>query len=352
MVFIVNQVFAQTDFRKGYVITLQHDTLFGYVNYASSEQNSKRCLFKPTLTAVEKEYLPGEINGYRFEGSKFYVSKQIKLKDSIQRIVFLEFLIEGKVSVYLYKEGVNFHYILEKEGLPLREASFDESIVYKDEVRYFKKDNSYIGVLHVYMQDAPEMFPTIDRLKNPGHEDFIRIAKNYHNIVCKNNDCVIYEKKLPLFSFSLEPVVGISKFKSIDKPLIEYGLLGYIWLPRDNERMYLKTGLLKIQDITTEYLVDAKLFYVPLQFEYLFPKALIRPKFYGGINNYFYKDDYGSDLFYTYTVGAGAMVSITQNLGVCFSVNTDFRFSSFLMDKGTGFYIMNYTALCGLNYRF
>ena len=346
--FFVNQAFAQTDFRQGYVITLQHDTLKGYIDYASSSLNSQRCLFKPTLTGKEQIFHPAEIYGYRYTDSKFYVSKNIKLKDSVSRSIFAEYLIEGKVSVYYYNDGgISPHYLLEKEGLSLREASFGEEIAHDDEKYYLKKDNTFRGVMRVFMAETPEIYSEIDRLQRPGHADFIRIAKHYHELSCSNQACVVYEKTLPKFSFSIEPVLGCFTIRNYGKLISQYGGLVYFWLPQENERIYFKTGYLYAHtyDVVRGSLA---LSCIPIQFEYLFPKAFIRPKIFLGINNYISKEDGGNTFFHTYVLGAGAMIPITANLSFDCALNTDYLFTTVYDTDG----FLMWGGFAGLNLRF
>ena len=67
-------VFAQGNYKEAYIITLQNDTVYGFVDFSTDENNSKQCNFKKTLSATDvTQYAPGEIYGYRFvEEGKFY----------------------------------------------------------------------------------------------------------------------------------------------------------------------------------------------------------------------------------------------------------------------------------------
>jgi hypothetical protein len=95
--------YAQTDFRSGYVITLEGDSLWGEINYRGDRFLAAECTFrqqegKPTI------YRPEDISAYRYEGDRFFVSKNVEGK-----AVFLEYLINGKLDVFYMcdKENTN-----------------------------------------------------------------------------------------------------------------------------------------------------------------------------------------------------------------------------------------------------
>ena len=111
------EVNAQSDFKSGYVILNNSDTLFGKIDSRGDRTMSKTCRFKPTNSDLITEYSPRELNEYQFIGGKRYVSRT--LESGIP--VFLEYLIKGKLNVYYYVDGEGKdHYLIDKEGFPLK----------------------------------------------------------------------------------------------------------------------------------------------------------------------------------------------------------------------------------------
>ena len=68
---------AQRDYRKGYIITNQQDTIYGWIDYRGDLRNAKTCSFKKTETDRATDYSPSDIAAYRFIDNKYYVSKNI-----------------------------------------------------------------------------------------------------------------------------------------------------------------------------------------------------------------------------------------------------------------------------------
>lgn len=188
------QAEAQTDFRNGYYITLENDTVFGLLDYRGEVKNSQTCVFKNDDSAEPQKFNPGEIQSYRFTDGKFYVSKKIET-DSVERNVFLEFLVDGITNLYFLRDINNYKYFLEdKNGkfLELSNETITEKVDGKGEIQ--RKSNRYIGVLLASFADCKEIQPQINNV-NLGHKSLINITKNYHNYVCDTEECIVYEKK-------------------------------------------------------------------------------------------------------------------------------------------------------------
>ena len=69
-------------------------------------------------------------------------------------------------------------------------------------------------------------------IKKPEHHNLIKLAKDYHNLVCDDEKCIIYEKKRPLSSINPELVGGIIRyndFSDVDKNYyFQTGLIAHI----------------------------------------------------------------------------------------------------------------------------
>src|SRR5688572_22358710 len=92
--------FAQTDFRKGFVITLQRDTISGLVNYREGANAHEICEFKKLENLNATSYRPDEIFGYGFLDDKFFESRKVQEENKSPRVAFVEVLVKGMVSLY------------------------------------------------------------------------------------------------------------------------------------------------------------------------------------------------------------------------------------------------------------
>jgi hypothetical protein len=316
---------AQTDFRPGYVINAHGDTLIGLIDYRGDILMGKVCRFKFNNTYKEVFYSPYDIKEFKFNESKYFVSKEVKGQK-----IFLEFLIRGEINIYTYKDQRGEHFFIEKDGLGLSELSYEEEIRYVDNTQIEFKSTTHIGLLNIYMQDAPEFQSMIAKMDKPKQRWLIELAGEYHNRVCQDEECIIFEKKLPFIKFNLEFIAGINEYSSdgldvfyyynqdegIKNPkYLQAGVLANFLFLRLNEKLYLRTGILYS---TFESDNASKKYYkIPIQIEYIYPKGIVRPSLAYGINLY-------KPFNYTVAIVPGLNIEITKSVYLIINYYADF----------------------------
>jgi hypothetical protein len=295
---------AQTDFRSGFVVKKSGDTLYGEIDYRGDKVMKSECRFRPQGSGKETIFSPDELFSFRFKDSKYFVSRVWK-----EEKLFLEFLINAKVSIFYYRDKDGNHYLIEKEGIRMSEFPKEEEIVSRNGKQYFQKPTKHINILGYYMSDAPDLFKTIQNVQKPEHQPLIKIAKQYHTAICKDQACIIYEKKQPVIKINPEVTAGLIKFHNkesfndlVDKQYIVGGVLANIWLPRSNEKLYFRTGFLYSSVVRKDG--TKTLFYkVPLHLCYQFPtKSIIKP--------------FASLGLLTPSYGAGLIFKINKHLNI------------------------------------
>ncbi len=183
-----------SNFKSGYIITLQLDTVYGQINNDSYRENALICKFRTNPSDTLRSYTPDELFGYRFIDGKFYVSRFVPQQ---KRTVFLEYLVKGSLDVYFQQEedNVNRFYIA-KDTLPLRLLKYEVKDIYDDGLHYQQLNNMSQVILEYYTKDCPEMVSVIRKMKKPEHENMIRLATEYHSRVCPGGTCQVFEKKM------------------------------------------------------------------------------------------------------------------------------------------------------------
>src|SRR6056297_2598561 len=68
-------VFAQNEWKPGYILKTQQDTVWGSLQNKNYNENSHAITFRTDENEQPSTYLPDDIYGYRFKEGKFYVSK-------------------------------------------------------------------------------------------------------------------------------------------------------------------------------------------------------------------------------------------------------------------------------------
>jgi len=352
-IFLSLHSFGQTDYRPGYYITFDNDTVSGLINYRGETWNSKFCSFKETDNANEQRFYPTDIQSYRFTDGKYYISKTIETKDSTQE-VFLEFLLNGYKNLYFYGDIDNFAYYLEEQDgrlISLKKAT----IFYEQgEKKVAQQDYRYIGALKATLYDCPDIQNDIDRVTLT-HDSLIKLLRKYNDCVCDDN-CVVYEKDLlPKVKFQVAPTVGFGKAhfytdKAYDpvydfdrNNYVSYGLQINTVFPRISKSLSLQVGLQYFKNEFNLLLVTEKTSLISksdihvnttslqpsFALKYTYPKGKIKPSVaVGFMLNYFLDNEtyyvqnktYGSTTFTSdmsgFLVGtnkAGAMVQLGCN---------------------------------------
>ncbi len=258
LIFIAINGWAQRDYRKGYIITHEMDTIYGWVDYRGDVLNAKVCSFKKNETDKAVEYMPEDITAYRFVDSKYYVSKNVDNGD-VTKQVFLEYLVNGMASVYYYRDNnLQDHYYLEKDESFIELKEEEKEIAYGHGTAY-KIVKLYIGMLKATL-NVYEMSAEIEKSKLD-HTSLINIAKNYHNYVCTDgSECIVYEKKKPLVALRIAPAIGVDlstlkimnyheeRYKLDPSTNLAVGINLNFSMPRLNEKIFLQ-----LQAMYTKY---------------------------------------------------------------------------------------------------
>lgn len=184
---------AQNNYKKGYVITNDNDTIYGLIDFRTDAINATRCTFKSEQ--AEKIYYPGDIAGYKFsDEGKYYVTREVTI-DSIPQKFFLEYLVQGMMDLYYLRSDGKVYYLFDKDG-DLIEITKKEDFIDVNSLRLIK-DVKYKNTLKRYFKD----YPTItNRLSNIDfkQKSFINIAKLYHDETCSTGEeCIIFENQHP-----------------------------------------------------------------------------------------------------------------------------------------------------------
>lgn len=254
--------FAQKEYKPAYIITNEYDTIYGFVNAKADFEYIDKCLFKKDVTSDPVYYTPADIAGFVIINEKYFVSRNIKTDDKVER-KFIEYLLQGVISVYTYSPLKKVRYFVQKDGdEELIELTDIEKEYYINNIKYVSKGKKYISVLSYLMIDAPSL---TDNIKNTSlqRKSLIKLSKNYHNLVCSDKECIVYEKTTEKTGFEFGINAGISLANITDEKVairlgsdpIDFvtftdafstsvspalGLYARLYLPYFNKRAYLK----------------------------------------------------------------------------------------------------------------
>jgi hypothetical protein len=193
IVFAMPQVMAQTDFRDGYIINQQNDTVFGKVDYRLDTKNYQLCRFKKDDQVTE--YSPEQINGYGYSNDKYFSSSVIDNS-------FAEVLIKGEMS--LFRQGAKFY--VRKQGEKLLELETkDKKMIAQNKV-YQKEDETWKGVLIYLMSDCMKNASSLLTRAHLTERELTQLVIKYNK--CQGTDFTVYKEDKPWTKLVIGAAVG------------------------------------------------------------------------------------------------------------------------------------------------
>lgn len=277
---IISQINAQQEFVPGYLLTSPVDTVFGFIKNNSYYTNSRLCEFKINETDTSKWYYPQDLYGYRFKSGKFYISKNV-LIDSVEIRLFMEYLIKGKLDIYFCQDhDFSNHYFASKDTISLKELEYSDKIIDKDGAHLRWEKKSYIGPLMIMTSDCEKIREEIPEINEPNHVKLIRFAERYHEFVCEDENCIIYEKKLPKKKLIRVQTPGIyymfnnDFISNVDRLTYGYGASFLFQQSQSSENIYLGFGINYVPGLEALLFDD---FEIPVSIHYLSQKQGLSP---------------------------------------------------------------------------
>lgn len=330
----IPELLAQANFRNGYIIYHNNDTIQGLIDYRGNKANTKKCTYRVDSNSENQIYTPDEIKAYRFTNSKYYISKPVPIGIDTQNL-FLEYLINGIVDVYYYRDNYGEHYLVEDSTGHLYELKNEEKKVSVNNTVYFKESKEYIGILKALLKKSPPIAKKVDNVRL-SHKSLISLTRDYHNEICSDEECIVYEKRLPKTKSTFGLIIGfggtsILEIMERSPNELRYDGFGFNFFPSFgiykktnipflNEKLYLQHELtysrtdmkssssyiepLYNLNFLNDIIWSANMLNYHGLIKYEFPKGKVKPTFQaGGFVKYFFKSDYNRNLEVRYSSG-------------------------------------------------
>lgn len=182
--------FCQSDFRKGYIVTNNADTLRGLIAYEEGAQAYRSCTFKASEEGANTTYTPAEIKVYGFEHDKVFESHELRETDEPAEKLFLEVIARGLVS--LFKADKVFWVNKNGEELHKLVNSSESGIIGGTAV--IRYGNEHVRVLNMLLSDCPELRSRIPKIQL-AERPLTNLVSDYNR--CKGVPVVVYKSAKP-----------------------------------------------------------------------------------------------------------------------------------------------------------
>ena len=328
LLLISSSVFAQSDFRPGKITFTDGRIKNGFINYTSDDQFRINCTFKESPDSKPFNYSYFQLVSFGFDNGRKFVSLEFQGETN-----FYEVLVEGILNVFYKRENSEDMYFVRKmpDG-ELTYLPYKETHISDGSKNYISRSSVHKGLLMNLTGDAPEMTKDIARIAEPSHRNLVKIAKEYHEMVCDTLQCMVYTRNLPPVAVLLEPHLSrgtmiSSGGGSAEGKMEEYGINAFIWLPRANERVYILTGVgycdMRVTGINSEigllFENSSGALKIPLSLTYMPLSGRINPHFSIGVN--FFDFLKSTSLTQGFFAQAGINVRIAKPIFLKLSVN-------------------------------
>lgn len=294
LLIIFGTSYGQSDFRSGFIITLDNDTIQGQVDYRSNSKNYESCIFKGEQGEIE--YYPNQIVGFGYYNDKFFSSQIVEGS-------FVEVLVDGTISLYRLRNK----YHIKKDT-----SFFDlESIIEEVEIDGkigTKETSKWRGILTYLVSDCLQNPSGITSNIKLDEKSLTRLTVKYNK--CKGTEFTEFKASKPWTKFDYGATLGVSRsgittdgsgsfsylddsYSSIDPSI---GVLIAISSPRITEKIafqgelhFLKSSYSSLVELEspTEYhdtFIELTTLSIPLSLKYSFPEKKYGIYLQGGIN--------------------------------------------------------------------
>ncbi|QZT37935.1 hypothetical protein K5X82_03300 [Halosquirtibacter xylanolyticus] len=311
------------NFQPASLVTLSHDTLSGVIAFHNEIRDYNKIHFRNTQ--IDRFYEAKDVEAFILKEGLVLKSCTLKSRDA-QKKIFAECLVSGQKSVYRYKDKRGVKYAVGITKNEIREIPYRERNKIEKDVTYSITPTAHIGFLKLYFQDCPDVFPEIEEMKQPTEYNLIQLMNHYYEKVGKTEHIELKKRRYDL-RFGVEPTGTylISNHRvDVKQPMMGINL--YIWLPWGSERLYLKTGVHKIEscrwnnDDIKEKNPYESAYVVPLYFEYVVEGKWIQPKFSSGVTYMINRDSWGHPFW---NLGFGANIRLSKNILLDLSLTSD-----------------------------
>jgi hypothetical protein len=308
----LNVGYSQGDFRKGFIITHDKDTVYGLVAFREGTRAYHECVFKRSADQQSTTYAPLDISGYGFINDKVFESRDVALRGQAPTTAFLEVLVKGLVTLYRVDDA----YLVQEEDGELQQL-IDE--LYRDVVKgrtVLRHSNEHIKVLNPLLFDCVETRELVQKAKMT-QRSLTKLIERYNE--CVDAPAVTPKEAKPWFK--VRPAIAggvlLSNLEFDEHPYYDhlsgtferatmpfFGLSGDFLSPRISERFSVNiaaffsaakyNGYTNIYYLgaTIEHWVDIDLpqIKVPMGFRYTFPAGGVMPYINAGISSSFHLD--------------------------------------------------------------
>lgn len=191
------------NFQPGWIVTIQQDTLAGYVDDQKWEVTPTSINFKEKKDAEITTFSIEDISSFKVKFRNIYRSKSVEIemlprgKGNLEKKktprfedkkVFLELLADGERPLYYYRgQDLKEHFFIDDNGriVPLI------YLKYKSKLNRVKEKKTFISQLETLLEDCEEVYSMIADVEY-NRKSMLRMIRAYN--ICEPNEEILFEE--------------------------------------------------------------------------------------------------------------------------------------------------------------
>jgi hypothetical protein len=216
LMFICRSAYCQENYLSGYVISLNGDTLNGFIDYRNLEKTPNKISFKANLNNNKSEYTPLDIKGFSVV-DEIYESAIIKteLTNGLETnaalnigmdTTFLQTMIAGTKSLYYYKNDFGNELFYIKTDKTYELLVFKKYLSNQEGTNTIVQNKKYIGQLFLYLRECSDIESKLKETKYT-KQSLEELFQHYYR--CTQSS-IKFQKKTEKISSQLGLLAGIS----------------------------------------------------------------------------------------------------------------------------------------------
>jgi hypothetical protein len=272
LVFLYSLLVAQNDY-------FSTDSLSSYgikLIDGGAYKNSMQCEVKKGERSII--YGPDKVVEFGFSDGRVYVRKSIRI-DTIERKVFLERLVRGKINLYFYKGDMGRTFFLQKDSSGLisipKKDKENSNIIYKD-------------IFNNYVQDCENITDAL-RLIKYNKSSLSKFIDQYNSCIAKPFPFISYGLS---FGYSITSLVNTKITDNILKTIVfkndnSFNIGAFIDIPillsyfSFHPEMYYQkntfSGHIENNDSENDIIINTSSINIPCLIRYTYPSIKFRP---------------------------------------------------------------------------
>lgn len=244
---------AQNDMR-GFIITMDLDTIEGQIKDDFRHRLSERVKFKTKSTAKFEYYKPNAIKEFHYNENELYKSFPIQIEESStakKRIEkrFLRCLVSGKLNLYLFEESNKKRFFIENGANQLLELPKTKTRIEVGLRTFVEEDLSAVRRLKNVFYDCKQAYYLIDKGLLIKRGNLIKLVATYNK--CHETEIpqkILFQKEPKQVTINL-----IGNYPINGEGAIGYGAMAELMIPSWSKMVSLSAGYSIFPDNVGDY---------------------------------------------------------------------------------------------------